>query len=83
MFLKNHIQTVADKIFPDPFQKHQNWIFLKISSLICYIDLFICQVEDYRNILKLSCRPIAFTSYKAFLKNKESSGTTLPSSFSA
>ena len=25
---------------------------------------FVCQVEDYRNILKLSCRPLAFTSCK-------------------
>ena len=23
----------------------------------------LCQVEDYRNILKLSCRPLAFTPY--------------------
>ena len=27
-----------------------------------------CHVEGYRNILKLSCRPLDFTSYKAFLK---------------
>ena len=26
------------------------------------------QVENYQNILKLRCRPLAFTSYKAFLK---------------
>ena len=26
------------------------------------------QVEDYQNILKLECRPLAFTSYKASLK---------------
>ena len=39
----------------------------------------ICLVEGYRNILKLSCRPLAFTSYKAFLKNKKRSGTCAPS----
>ena len=39
--------------------------------------------EGYRKILKLSCRPLAITSYKAYLKNKKKSGTSLPVSFSA
>ena len=34
-----------------------------------------CQVEDYRNVLKIICRPFAITSHKAFLKNKIRSGT--------
>ena len=34
--------------------------------------------KDYRNIMKLSCKPLAFASYKAFLKNKKKSGTSLP-----
>ena len=43
-----------------------------------------CQVEGYKNIFKLSCRPFAlFTSYKAFLKNKKRSKTSLPASFPA
>ena len=29
------------------------------------------QAGDYRNILKLSCRPLAFSSYKAFLKKNK------------
>ena len=33
--------------------------------------------------MKLSCRPLAFTSYKPFLKNKSRAGTSLPASFSA
>ena len=33
----------------------------------------------YRNILKLSCRPLAFNSYKAFLKNKKSLELVSPS----
>ena len=41
-----------------------------------------CQGEDYCSILKLSCRSLAFTSYKAFLKNKKRSETSLPASFS-
>ena len=40
-------------------------------------DFIVCQIEDNQNILKLSCRPLCFTSYKAFLKNKKRSGTTL------
>ena len=30
-----------------------------------------CRLEDYRDILKLSCRPLAFTSSKAFLKKEK------------
>ena len=32
---------------------------------------------------KLSCRPLAFTSYQAFSKNKKRSETSLPVSFFA
>ena len=28
----------------------------------------VCQVEGYQNMFKLSCRPLAFTSYKVFKK---------------
>ena len=45
--------------------------------------LLYVQVEGYRNILKLRCRPIALASYKAFLKNKNRSATSLLLSFSA
>ena len=38
----------------------------------------VCQIEGYRNILRLSCRPLAFTSQQAFLKNKKRSSTSLP-----
>ena len=37
----------------------------------------VCQVVHYRSILKLSCRPLAFISYKAFKKNEKKSGTSL------
>ena len=44
---------------------------------------FVCQVEDYQNILKLSCRPPAFMSYKAFFfKKNKRSATSFPASFS-
>ena len=43
----------------------------------------VCQVEGYQNALKLSCKPFAFNSCKAFLKSKKRSGTNLLVSFSA
>ena len=33
-----------------------------------YTAFSVCQVEHYQNIWKLSCRLLAFTSYRAFLK---------------
>ena len=40
------------------------------------------EVEVYWNILTLRCWPLDLTLYKAFLRNKRSSGTSLPTSFS-
>ena len=51
------------------------------GSIEVLYSLFI-QVEGYQNKLKLSCWPLTFTSFKAFLKNKRS-GTTLAGSFPA
>ena len=66
--------------------------FFKISKLSVSLDrrskvlynLFfvVCRVKVYPNILKLRCGSLAFTSYKAFLKIKKRSGTSLPPSFS-
>ena len=65
-------------------------LFLKLSisldqySKVLYSLLLLhAQVEDYRNILKLNCRPFAFTTYEDFLKNKKWSGTSFLASFSA
>ena len=41
------------------------------------------QVEGYKNMLTLSCRPVVFTSCKAFLKNWKRSETRFPFSLSA
>ena len=56
---------MLEKLFPELFLKNRNWEYLWI------------QVEDCQNMLKLSCRPLAFISYKAFLKNKKRPGTSL------
>ena len=76
---------MMDKLVPDHFLKNQNWAYLWINSLVSFIQFvfIICQVEGAQNVLKRSCRTLAFTSYKAFSKNKKRSGTNLPVSFSA
>ena len=82
--MKNHTQNAVEIPFPDSFLKNPNWAYLSISSLTFHTICFYCrQVEDSRNKLKLTCRPLAFTSYEAFLKSKKMSGTNLPVSFSA
>ena len=64
--------------------KNQNLAYLGINSLKFYsLFLLYVKVEGSRKILKLRCRPLAFTSNNAFLKNKKRSGTNIPASFSA
>ena len=40
-----------------------------------------CQGEEYRRILKLSCKSLAFTSCKGFFKNKKRPETSFSASF--
>ena len=61
--------TKCGGVLPDLFLKYQIWAYLWINSLP--VDFIICQVQCFRNTLKLSCKPLAFTSYKVFLKNKD------------
>ena len=60
---------MVEKLVPDPFLKSQNWAYLWINSqkfdAVCFI---VCQVKGYRNILKLSCRPLTFYLIFSFLK---------------
>ena len=78
-------QNVVLKLVSDAFLKYRNWTNLWINSLEILYSLFslYVQVQDYQNILKLRCQPLAFISYTAFLKNKKKSGTSLPTSFPA
>ena len=70
---RNYFQTL--------FYKFKiKFIFGSVAFSFVFI---IYQVEDYRNILKLSCRQLAFTSYKAFLKSKTRSGTSILASLCA
>ena len=93
-FLKNNAQNILEKLFPRPFLKNQIWAYLWINSLKFYIVSFscreiftqlvfiLCQVRVLK-ILKLCCRSLAFTSYKASLENEKRSGTGLRASFAA
>ena len=84
IFVENHTQNVEEKLFPDPFLKNKiEHISGSIVQSFVQFTFIISQDDDDRNILKLSSRPLAFTSYKVFLKNKKRSGTSLPASFFA
>ena len=92
IFLEKSYTKCGGKLVPDPFLKYQNWACLWINNLEFYIySLFLLYVKirsrlyfnSYWNIFKLSCRSLAFTSCKAFSKNKKRSGTSLPGSLSA
>ena len=41
-----------------------------VQSFMLFVFI-LSQVERYRNVLKLSCRSLAITSNKAFLKYKK------------
>ena len=71
-FLKNHTQNVAEKLLPDPFLKNQNWSTTWNLSLFCM---------SRSRTTKIYWVFISITSYKAFLKNKKRSGTSLLTSF--
>ena len=84
LFLKNHLQNVLDNLFPDPFQKIKiEHISRSVVNSFIQFVFIIWQVQGYRNIFKSSCRLVAFTSYKDFLKNKKRSETCLPATFLA
>ena len=63
IFLEKSFKKCRGELFPDPFLKTQNCAYLPINSLI---------------ISKLSCRPLAFTSYEDFLKTRRLELVSLP-----
>ena len=84
IFLENHTQDVVEKLSPDPLLKNENWAYLLINYLKFYTVCFYHMPSwGYQNMLRLSSKPLAITSYKAFLKNKKRSGICLPASISA
>ena len=79
IFPKKSYANCGGETIPGSFSKISK-LSKSLNSLkfyaICSYVLIVCKVEDYRSILKLSSRPLAFTSYKAFLKNKKRFGTS-------
>ena len=61
-------------------------VLVNMSRSKCNQTMKFDQLIEYNmkniEILKLSCRPFAFTSYKTFWKNKKRSRTSLSASFS-
>ena len=43
--LKNHTQNMMEKLFPDPFLKNQNWVYIWINSVMFYAVLFLYYVK--------------------------------------
>ena len=80
IFIGKLYAKFEEKLIPDPFLKNENWAYLSLDQqfeILYNIFLRYIQVEDYRNILKLTCWLLAFISYQTFLKNKKRSETNL------
>ena len=74
-FLKNHIHNVVRKIFPDPSKLSISQD--QLSKILCSLFLLYAKIRAIEGR-----RPLAFTLFRASLKNKKRSGTTLAASFS-
>ena len=61
IFVKKPYTKCGGETIPKPFSQKSKFY------AVCFI---VCQFEGYRNTSKPSCRPLAFTLYKAFLKSK-------------
>ena len=68
MFFEKSCTKCRGETIPRPFSKKSKldtfldkWF--KVLTLIVFI---VCHVEGFHYILKLSCRSLDFTSYKAF-----------------
>ena len=72
---------MIQKLAPDPLKKSKHTLDQQ-SNVLHGLSLLYIQVQSYRSILELRCKPVASTSYRAILKNKKGSGTPMPVSFS-
>ena len=64
-------KIIHKRSYSQPFLKHQNWAYLCIIVwiFIQFVLLYL-QVDEYQNILKPKCWPLAFTFYKSFFFRK-------------
>ena len=84
IFLEKSYTKCGGETILRPFSKKIKVEHISGSIVLSFVQFIfiVCEVENYRNILKLNCSPLAVTSYKALLKNKWRSGTSLFVSFS-
>ena len=85
IFLKKPYAKWCEETSPRRISKNLQVIIPleQLSGILCSLFLLYVQVDEYQNILELRCWPLAFTSYKTFLKPRKKSKTSPPTSFSA
>ena len=68
IFFEKSYKKCSGETIPRAFSKKSK---LKISQIKSVkFHAVVCQAEGYQHILRPKCRPLAFTSHKAFLKTK-------------
>ena len=71
-FLKNQTKNVVEKLITECFLKSKLLISLHQQSKVLHrLFLLHVQAKGYRKILKLKCRPLAFTLCKGFSKKQK------------
>ena len=66
IFLEKSFSKCGGETIPRPFSKKSKLnisLDQQFKSFIQFVFI-VCQAEGYLKILKLSCRPLAFTSHK-------------------
>ena len=82
--MKHHKQNVVEKVVPVPFLKNWNWAYLWINNLKFYTVYFYCIPSwGLSKYIETKLQTTYFCSYKAFLKNKKRSGTSISDSILA
>ena len=76
-FIEKSSTKCGGKTIPRQFSVKWKSFLSQDQQLKVLYSLLLCLVEGCLKILERSHRPLAFTSYKAILKNKKSSGTSL------
>ena len=86
IFLEKSYTKCGGETILRPFSK--KWkLSISLDQYSKVLHILFLLFAKFRTIesdwLELTCRSLAFTSYKTFLKNRKWSGTSLPASFSA
>ena len=69
IFLEKSYAKCGRETSPRPFSKTKTNLGISLdqqSKDLCSLFFLYLQVEGYQSILKLRCRSLAFTSFKAF-----------------